>query len=133
MGQIAVAHPARLDDEMLDADVICQSRNRDTYIGLMRCLGTLRGIRLRPHLVLGERWHDLRMPTAFVCGDRDAFVLPRVESAWKAILAANPNIHMVRIPDAGHLVWLDAPREVAHAMEAFLTTASTAGAESIVA
>jgi pimeloyl-ACP methyl ester carboxylesterase len=122
MGMIAVAHPERVDDGMLDADVPCQRRNRDSYIALMRCLASLatpRGV--RPRFVLGERWHGLRVPTTFLCGQRDAFMAPRVERTWEEIVARNPNIRIVRIPDAGHLVWLDAPdvvmREIEEALD----------------
>jgi pimeloyl-ACP methyl ester carboxylesterase len=124
MGKIAVAHPERLDDGMLDADVLCQRRNRDSYVSLVRCLATARG--LRAHLTFGERWDELRVPTAFLRGDRDAFLAPDVERTWDEIVARNPSIHMVPIPDAGHLTWLDAPDDVVREMERFLATSSRA-------
>jgi 2-hydroxy-6-oxonona-2,4-dienedioate hydrolase len=125
MGQIAVAHPEALDDEMLDADVLCQLRNRDTYLGLLRSLGTFRGLRLRPELCLGERWQELRVPTVFLRGERDAFVSAAVEEAWAAIVERNPRIRIVPVADAGHLTWLDAPGAVVRGIEAALVEDAT--------
>jgi pimeloyl-ACP methyl ester carboxylesterase len=112
MGRIAVAHPEELDDEMLDADVLCQIRNRDVHLGILRSLGTWRGMRLRPELVLGERWQDLTVPTVFLRGERDVFVSQSVADAWAEIVERNPRIRIVPVADAGHLAWLDAPDEV---------------------
>ena len=120
MGQIAVAHPERLDDGMLDADVLCQRRNRDAYLSVLRSLGTFRGLRLRPELCLGERWLELRAPTVFLRGERDVFVSAPVEEAWAAIVEQNPMIRIVPIADAGHLAWLDAPEAVVRGIEAAL-------------
>ena len=120
MGQIAVAHPERLDDGMLDADVLCQRRNRDAYLSVLRSLGTFRGLRLRPELCLGERWLELRAPTVFLRGERDVFVSAPVEEAWAAIVEQNPMIRIVPIADAGHLAWLDAPEAVVCGIEAAL-------------
>ena len=117
MGQIAVAHPERLDDEMLDADVLCELRNRDAHLGVVRSLGTYRGMRLRRELCLGERWQGLGVPTVFLRGERDVFVSAPVAEAWAAIVERNPSIRIVPVPDAGHLVWLDAPDEVVRGIE----------------
>jgi len=117
MGRIAVAHPETLDDGMLDADVLCQLRNRDTNVGLLRSLGTFRGLRLRRELCLGERWQELRVPTVFLRGERDVFVSAPVERAWAAIVGRNPAIRIVPVPDAGHLAWLDAPEAVVRGIE----------------
>ena len=117
MGQIAVAHPERLDDEMLDADVLCELRNRDAHLGVVRSLGTYRGMRLRRELCLGERWQELGVPTVFLRGERDVFVSAPVAEAWAAIVERNPSIRIVPVPDAGHLVWLDAPDEVVRGIE----------------
>jgi pimeloyl-ACP methyl ester carboxylesterase len=117
MGRIAVAHPETLDDEMLDADVLCQVRNRDVHLGILRALGTYRGLRLRRDLCLGERWQELGVPTVFLRGERDVFVSTPVEEAWAAILERNGGIRVVPIADAGHLAWLDAPVEVVSGIE----------------
>ena len=121
MGQIAVAHPERLDDGMLDADVLGQERNRESYVGLLRYLGRPRG--LMPfvgRLVLGEGWDDVAAPTLLLRGERDRFVTSRVEEAYRGIAARNPNVRIVPVEEAGHLLWLDAPEEVVREIEGFL-------------
>ncbi len=117
MGQIAVAHPEALDDEMLDADVLCQLRNRDVHLGVLRSFGTWRGMRLRRELCLGERWAELTVPTVFLRPERDVFVSAPVEKAWAEIVERNAGIRVVHVADAGHLAWLDAPEEVARGIE----------------
>lgn len=123
MGQLAVAHPERLDDEMLDADVLCGVRNRDAHLGVLRSLGTFRGARLRRQLCLGERWQELAVPTVFLRPERDVFVSAPVERAWAEIVERNAGIRMVPVADAGHLAWLDAPEEVVHGIEGALARA----------
>jgi pimeloyl-ACP methyl ester carboxylesterase len=121
MGQIAVAHPERLDDGMLDADVLGQERNRESYVGLLRYLGSPRG--LMPfvgRLVLGERWDDVAAPTLLLRGERDRFVTSRVEEAYRGIAARNPNVLIVPVEDAGHLLWLDASDEIVREIQGFL-------------
>ena len=121
MGQIAVAHPERLDDGMLDADVLGQERNRETYVGMLRYLGGARGLMpLVGRLVLGERWDDVAAPTLLLRGERDRFVTSRVEAAYRGIAARNPNVRIVPVEDAGHLLWLDAPDAVVREIEGFL-------------
>ena len=123
-GQFQVAHPERLDDTLLDVDVAHTRRNRDTILSLIRCVG--KGLRGR-NLVLGERWQTLRVPTVFVCGERDAFMRPKVEKAWQAIATGNANVRVVGIPDAGHLPWLDDPERVVAEIERFLATEPLTG------
>ena len=128
MGRIAVAHPELLDDEMLDADVLCQLRNRDVHLGILRSLGTYRGMRLRRELCLGERWQELGVPTVFLRGERDVFVTSAVEAAWATIVARNEGIRIVLVADAGHLAWLDAPVEVIRGIEGALAQNAPVGA-----
>jgi pimeloyl-ACP methyl ester carboxylesterase len=127
-GQVQVAHPERLDDALLDVDVAHTRRNLDTILSLIRCVG--RGIRAR-HLVLGDRWLTLKVPTLFLGGERDIFVRPKFEKALQAIVKGNPNIRLVRIPDAGHLPWLDEPERVVAEIERFLATQSRSGVEAV--
>jgi pimeloyl-ACP methyl ester carboxylesterase len=49
----------------------------------------------------------------------------REEKAWAAIGAQNPNIRIVRVPDAGHLLWLDDPERVVDETEGFLDAEHT--------
>jgi pimeloyl-ACP methyl ester carboxylesterase len=122
MGMMAVVHPERLDDALLDADVASGRRNIESHLNLLGCLGNVRG--LRRELILGDRWLELGVPTMFLCGDRDRFMGRREEKAWAAIGAQNPNIRIVRVPDAGHLLWLDDPERVVDETEGFLATSS---------
>ena len=126
MGQIAVAHPERLDDGMLDADVLGQQRNLESYLVLLRTLGSARGLMpVVGRLVLGRRWDDLAVPTLYVKGGRDRFVTSRVDEAWGGITARNPNIRIGAVEDAGHLLWLDEPERVAGEIVGFLAAAAT--------
>jgi len=117
-GQVLVAHPERLADELLDVDVAHMRRNRDSTLGLVRRAVGPRGV--RRDLLLGERWHALNVPTLFLHGERDAFMSPPVADAWQAISASNPNVRIVAVHDAGHLPWLDAPDAVLDEVERFL-------------
>lgn len=119
-GQILVAHPEHLDDTLLDADVASQRRHIDSHLSLLR--GVLDAGGLRRRLILGERWQALKVPTVFLCGERDAFVPPKVRKAWEAIAARNPNIRIIRIPDAGHLPWIDDPERIIDEIERFLAS-----------
>jgi pimeloyl-ACP methyl ester carboxylesterase len=127
MARVAVAHPERVDDEMLEADVLCQMRNRDVHLAVLRSLGTWRGMRLRPELCFGERWDELAVPTVFLRGERDVFVSAPVDDAWAGIVVRNPRIRVVPVADAGHLAWLDAPDDVVRGIEAALAAEAVAG------
>ncbi len=118
-GQVQVAHPERLEDAFLDVDVAHTRRNLDSILSLIRCVG--RGLRAG-HLVLGDRWQTLKVPTLYLGGERDVFVRPKVEKALQVIAEGNPNVRLVRIPDAGHLPWLDEPERVVAEIERFLAT-----------
>jgi pimeloyl-ACP methyl ester carboxylesterase len=119
-GQLLVAHPERLDKSLLDADVAHMRRNRESVIGLMQCVVGVGG--LRRHLLLGERWQEVKVPTVFLWGERDAFMTPEMREAWEAIASRNPNLSIIRVPDAGHLPWIDAPERVVDEIEAFLAS-----------
>lgn len=122
-GQMLVAHPERLDEALLDVDVADTRRNRDSILSLIRCVGD--GLRSR-RLILGDRWQTLSVPTLFVRGERDVFITRTMEKAWVAIAAGNPNVRIVRIPDAGHLPWIDEPERVVAEIERFLDESATA-------
>jgi 2-hydroxy-6-oxonona-2,4-dienedioate hydrolase len=117
-GQLQVAHPERLEDGFLDVDVAHSRRNRDSILSLIRCTGGL----IRARLTLGGRWPMPRIPTLFLQGEHDAFITRRAENAWEAIATDNPNLRVLRIPDAGHLPWLDQPERVVAEIERFLAT-----------
>lgn len=127
-GQVQVAHPERLEDALLDVDVAHTRRNLDSILSLIRCVG--RGIRGR-HLVLGDRWQTLEVPTLFLGAERDIFVRPKCEKALQAIAEGTPNVRLLRIPHAGHLPWLDEPELVVAEIERFLGTQPRSGVEAV--
>jgi len=117
--QLLVAHPERLDDDYLDVSVASQIRNTPSWFTLIERTFTFRG--MRPEFVLGERWKNLSVPTTMIWGDKDAFSPPE---DGEAVVAMNPKVRLVRIPDAGHAPWLDQPAQVVEAIEAALGAAS---------
>jgi pimeloyl-ACP methyl ester carboxylesterase len=127
-GQIQVAHPERLEDVLLDVDVAHTRRNLDSVLSLIRCVGD--GLRAG-HLVLGDRWQTLKVPTLYLGGERDVFVRPKVEKALQVVAEANPRVRLVRIPDAGHLPWLDEPERVVAEIERFLGAQARTGVEAV--
>ena len=62
----------------------------------------------------------LTVPTLFIWGESDVYGSPE---EGEALVARNPDLRLVRVPDAGHLVWFDAPEKVAQEIEAFLRDA----------
>lgn len=114
-GQVLVAHPENLDDAQLDSDVASQQRNIDAHLSLISCVADAGGV--RKHLILGERWQTLKVPTLLLWGERDTFGRAKV---GEAIAARNPNIRLVRVPDAGHLPWFDDPQRVVDEISHFL-------------
>ncbi|HYI74400.1 MAG TPA: alpha/beta hydrolase, partial [Gaiellaceae bacterium] len=117
-GEVLVAYPERLSDVLLDVDVAHTRRNRDSMLGLIRLVVGPRGV--RREVLLGERWRQLRVPTVFVHGDRDAFLTQDVVAAWEAIADENAHVRIVRIADAGHLPWIDESEAVVSAIEQHL-------------
>jgi pimeloyl-ACP methyl ester carboxylesterase len=113
--QILVAHPERIDDALLDTEVETQRRDLPTYLSVLRCVGGAGGV--RRDLILGRRWGSLKAPVLMLWGERDAFAPPE----WGEDLAAGiPSMRLMRIPDAGHLPWIDDPQRVVSETERFL-------------
>jgi pimeloyl-ACP methyl ester carboxylesterase len=119
-GQVLVAHPERVVDPLLDADVAHTRRNRGSILSLIRCTVGVRGLRRR--LILGERWQALAMPTLILYGEGDAFATPTMRKAWDAIASRNPNIQVLSVPGAGNHLWVDDPERVVDELERFLAT-----------
>jgi pimeloyl-ACP methyl ester carboxylesterase len=69
--------------------------------------------------MLGDRWQALKVPTLLLWGDRDAFLTPE---EGETIAARNPNLRVIRIPDAGHLPWIDDPERIVDEIEHFLAS-----------
>jgi pimeloyl-ACP methyl ester carboxylesterase len=68
---------------------------------------------MKPELMIGERWKKLSVPTTLILGENDAWC-PLEEG--EAIVLSNPHVQVVRIPTAGHAVWLDDPDRVVDAI-----------------
>jgi pimeloyl-ACP methyl ester carboxylesterase len=118
-GQVIVEHPERVDDLVLDVDVANSRRNVESMVGLVRCIADWRRLGYRRELILGERWRDLTTPTLVVWGEHDAFGSPE---EGEALVATNPNLRLVRVAGAGHLLWTDAPETAVAEIEHFLAT-----------
>jgi pimeloyl-ACP methyl ester carboxylesterase len=121
-GELLVAHPERLDDALLDADVAHMCRNSESIVGLLG--GAVGPAGLDRRLVLGARWQQLEVPTLFLHGDRDAFMTARVRNEWAAIESRSSRISTHVIADAGHLPWFDRPEAVVEALDGFLPAPS---------
>jgi pimeloyl-ACP methyl ester carboxylesterase len=114
-GQILVAHPERVDEAMLVADVETQRRDLHSYLSILHRLADIGGV--RREFMLGASWEAVDRPVLVLWGTRDAFA----PSRWGEELAArNAAIRFVRIPEAGHLPWLDDPQLVVAEAEHFL-------------
>ena len=110
------AHPERLDVEFLDAVVWSQKRNLGSWMSLAGYVMDAGG--LRRDLVIGERWKQLRVPTLFVWGDKDPF--DSLENGEHIAAQIPGGARLVRIPDAGHLPWIDEPERCAGLIMDFL-------------
>jgi pimeloyl-ACP methyl ester carboxylesterase len=128
-GQVIVEHPERVDDLLLDVDVANSRRNVESMVGLVKCIADWRRLGYRRELILGERWRGLTTPTLVVWGEHDAFGSPE---EGKALVATNPNVRLVRVAGAGHLLWTDAPETVVAEIERFLATDRRSGVETAV-
>lgn len=114
-GQMLVVHPERLDADFLALSAASQRRNAPSWFTLIDRCFDIRG--LRPDLLLAARWPELAVPTTLVWGEKDAWAAPELGDA---VAARNPRIKMVRLPDAGHAPWFDAPGPVLAAIETAL-------------
>ncbi|HEX8439090.1 alpha/beta hydrolase [Archangium sp.] len=115
--QMLVAHPERLEDDFLDLLTASQRRNTPSWFTLLDQTVDMFG--MKTALVLGDRWKDLSVPTTFVWGERDVWAAPE---AGEAVASTNARLRMVRVPDAGHAPWLDAPELVVEAIERALAS-----------
>ena len=121
-GQMGVVHPERVDDTLLDEDMASVHRNAESQLGLVLSFGEGGRSAARLRLILGERWDSLHVPTVFLWGEGDRFF--GGPDKGEAVAARNPNLRVVRIPDAGHFVWIDDPDRVVRELERFLATDS---------
>jgi pimeloyl-ACP methyl ester carboxylesterase len=126
--QVLVKHPERLDDGLLDVDVAHTRRNVESMLSLIACIADWRRLAYRRELILGDRWRALTMPTLLLWPEHDAFgPLEKGE----ALVATNPNLHLIRIPGAGHNAWIDDPDTVVAEIERFLATERRSGMDAV--
>ena len=128
-GQVIVEHPERVDDLVLDVDVANSQRNVESWLSLLACIADWRRLGYRRQLILGERWRALTMPTLLLWPEHDAF--GSLEEG-EAVAATNPNLRLVRVAGAGHLLWTDAPETAVGELERFLATDRRSGVEAAV-
>ncbi len=127
-GQLLVKHPERVDDLLLDVDVAHTRRNVESMLGLVQCIADARRLGYRRELILGQRWQALTTPTLLIWGQREPFGSP---NEAEALAAKNPNVHLVRLADAGHLPWIDDPETVVAEIEHFLATQPRSRVEAV--
>jgi pimeloyl-ACP methyl ester carboxylesterase len=115
---LIVAHPERLSEELLRFEALAARRNVGTWLSLIRSFGSVRGLRLRyliePRYLIAPHVRRVTAPVTYVWGERDAFDSP-MRGSELAAAAIRPG-HVVVIPDAGHLPWIDEPDLVARAI-----------------
>lgn len=116
-GQLLVAHPERLGDDLLDLLTASQLRNAPSWFTLIE--RTMNVLGLRKDLLIGDRWKRLSVPATFVWGEKDAWGAPELS---EAVASTNPRVSVVRVPDAGHGPWFDAPELVVSAIEQALSS-----------
>ena len=115
--QLFVEHAERVEDVLLDVDVAHTRRNVESMLSLIACVADWRRLGYRRELILGEGWRSLTTPTLLLWPEHDAFGSPE---HGEALAAMNPVIHLVRVPGAGHLPWIDDPDTVVVEIERFL-------------
>lgn len=111
-GLALVAYPERLTGDFLELDAALTRRNAASLLSLADCALDWRGF--KPELVLGAKWQALRVPTTFVVGERDRVDPSAVES--ERVVALSQRFNLVRIPDVGHVPWIDNPAAIAEAL-----------------
>ena len=127
-GQLIVKHPERIDDRLLDVDVVHTRRNVESMVSLIACIADWRRLGYRRELILGERWRALTMPTLLVWPEYDAWGSPE---EGEALVAKNPNLRLVRVSGAGHNAWIDDPETVVAEIERFLASEPRSGVKAV--
>jgi pimeloyl-ACP methyl ester carboxylesterase len=109
--QMLVANPDKLSEDLLDALTASQARNAPNWFTLLDVSVDFWG--LKPHLVLGDRWNKLSVPTTFIWGEQDVWA---PLSSGEKVVASNRHCRLIKIPNAGHAPWIDDPYRVSAAM-----------------
>jgi pimeloyl-ACP methyl ester carboxylesterase len=112
-----VRHPERLDDLICEEGAIAWRRNVRSHLSLLDAFVTPTG--MRPALMIDDRWEGWRrlaVPVTFIWGEQDVFGSPEIADRIAPLVPAGATV--VRVPDAGHLPWLDDPLSVARVIAA---------------
>lgn len=109
-GQLLMAHPERLPDELIEIGTATSRRNARAWRDF--ATRVVAGGHVRSDLRSGDWVEDLAVPVGYVVGDRDAFGSADHIRSVAARIGADVTV----IPDAGHLPWLDEPALVAEAV-----------------
>jgi pimeloyl-ACP methyl ester carboxylesterase len=117
---LIVAHIDRMPAELLELETLHSLRHQRSISALFRAGLTIRGFRSR--YVVGDQLAQLKVPTAFLWGELDAFAT--VEEG-RAAAGRVPGGRFVVIPDAGHLASCDQPEVTARLLEHELSDSPT--------
>ncbi len=113
-GRLLVAHPEKVADDFLS--LVKESNGlpgaETSWRTLLEEVTTLCGFRRRCYI--REEVARLATPTTFIWGERDAFAPP---ASGEDLARRMPHATLVKIPDAGHLPWIDAPDACTTAVE----------------
>jgi pimeloyl-ACP methyl ester carboxylesterase len=75
------------------------------------------------HGSVAQRLVDADLPVWVVFGDRDDVGLTDEE---RAVLDGAPSVHLVTVPDAGHMALVEQPRAVAEVVHAAVAAVASA-------
>ena len=106
-----IAHPERLTDDFLEAELASQARASGSWLSLIERVIDVGGI--KEEFMLGRRWESLSVPTTFVMGDSD-----RIGHAAEIepLTTRNSRLRLIVVRDAGHVPWIDQPESVIDAV-----------------
>jgi pimeloyl-ACP methyl ester carboxylesterase len=114
-----VAHPEKIPAEMLDADLAATALPAATQSAYEFCralVSPITGVR-KKHLLTDDELNSLTVPTHLLWGSRDNFVEPAT-AASRFVGIDFVSIEIV--DDAGHLMTLEIPEQIAAMSNAFL-------------
>ena len=106
-----IAHPERLTDDFLEAELASQARAGRSWLSLIDRMIDVGGV--KEEFMLGRRWESLSVPTTFVMGDSD-----RIGHAAEVepLTTRNARLRLMVVRDAGHVPWIDQPESVVNAI-----------------
>jgi pimeloyl-ACP methyl ester carboxylesterase len=117
IGRLLLTEPNGVPTDFLEVMVAADrlpDASRNAY-SLFRAVTTIRGV--RRSLLINDEAAKVESPTLFVWGEDDVFSPP---SVGEATVAAMPDARMVKLPNAGHVPYIDHPERVAGVVGEFL-------------